>query len=351
MCRNEFRRVNRLFCVILVITGAWPSIYRADEKPVAKQVLGIRVDRMIETKVHLFVCSTAGTITILDARTLDGVWSVNTDHFSHLALSENGDRMATSHSNGTVSLWSIEKKELLWNVPIAVKMDLDSVHFMSGEAMAVVQRIDNAKGKGGQIVLLEGKSGKISNRVQFKNDYIVSTASIPGSDRMLVSYASPKLPAGEDRMALFDLSTGKAEWDVKVEHGPWLSNFDPKKERVAAWSAYADYEVHFFDTKSGKISAKVRVEDQFVSHPEFSPDGRYVFARSDKSDNVHVIDAAMTKYLGWYIWPNIQQIAMSRDGKHFYVASAETGTNSDPSTIEKVPVARILENLKKPTKK
>ncbi|HJZ90997.1 MAG TPA: PQQ-binding-like beta-propeller repeat protein, partial [Gemmataceae bacterium] len=315
---------------------------RAGEPPAA--ATGLVNPGLTPTPDLLFVTGADGTVLALDARTLKSVREWKADGLDAFAASARGDRMATAHKNA-VSCAPTNRATPDWTVKVAGDPKVESIHFVDADTLAVVVGIDNTKGKEGRIILLAAKNGAEKRSITFPNDYITNTAGAEGWDRLAVSYQAPAGPAGEDRIALINLATGKRVWDERAVSGTFLGGLDPKRARAAAYALGADYEVHSIDLGTGKVAAKAQVGEQFVSDPVYTPDGRYVLVRG-KGERLSVIDAATMKVVGERAWPGLQRFAVSPDGKLLYMTTGEAGA-SDTAKVVAVGFAEFLGGLQK----
>jgi outer membrane protein assembly factor BamB len=316
---------------------------RAAEPPAA--MTDLVEPRLTATPDLVFVTGADGTILALDARTLKEVRRWKADGLDAFAASARGDRMASAHKNA-VSCGPADQAKPRWTVKIAGEPRIESLHFVAADTLAVVVGIDEGKARGGRVVLLGTEAGAEKRTITFDNDFINSAAGREGWDRLVISYQAPSGRAGEDRVALFDVGTGKRVWDERAVHGTFLGGLDPKPARVAAFALAADYEVHALDLGTGKVAAKVRVGEQFVNDPLYTPDGKYLLVRG-KGETLSVIDAGTMKVVGERAWPGLQRFAVSPDGKRLYVAACEVRT-SDPAKIVAVEFADFLGGLKRP---
>lgn len=322
------RSVSVLLSVGLV--GALAAQHgRAGEPPAA--ATGLVDPGLTPTPNLLFVTRADGTVLALDARTLKSVRDWKADGLDAFAASARGDRMATAHKDA-VSCGPTDRATPDWTVRVAGDPKVESLHFVDPDSLAVVVGIDNAKGTGGRIVLLAAKDGSEKRTITFPNDFITNAAGAEGWDRLAVSYQAPDGATGEDRVALVDLVTGKRVWDEKAVSGTFLGGLDPKRKRAAAYALGADNEVHAIDLGTGKVAAKARVGEQFVSGPVYTPDGRYVLARG-KGERLTVIDAATMKVAGERAWPGLQRFAVSPDGKLLYVSAGDGRTNETGKVV------------------
>jgi outer membrane protein assembly factor BamB len=292
----------------------------------------------------LFETGADGTVLGLDPRTLKEVRAWKADGLDAFAASARGGRIATARKN-VIACGPTDRATPDWTAKLAGDPQVESLHFVDADTLAVVVGIDNAKGKEGRVLLLAAKDGAEKRAITFPNDYITNAAGAEGWGRLAVSYQATAGPGGEDRVALLDLTTGKRVWDAKAVSGTFLGGLDPKRARAAAWAAAADYEVHTLDLGSGKLVGRARVSEQFVGDPVYTPDGKYLLARG-KEEHLSAIDAATMKVVGERAWPGLQRFAVSPDGKLLYVAAVEAGT-SDAATVTAVGLADFLAGLAK----
>jgi outer membrane protein assembly factor BamB len=316
---------------------------RAGEPPSA--ATGLLSPGLTPTPDLLFVTGADGTVLALDARTLKSAREWKADGLDAFAASARGDRMATAHK-GTVSCGPTNRATPDWVVKVAGDPQVESLHFVDADTLAVVVGIDNAKGKEGRVVLLAAKDGAEKRTITFPNDYITNAAGTEGWGRLAVSYQAPAGDRGEDRVALLDLKTGKRVWDEPAVSGTVLGGLDPKRARAAAWAASADYEVHALDLGTGKLDARARVGEQLVYDPAYTPDGKYLLARG-KGEHLSVIDARTMKVVGERAWPGLQRFAVSPDGKLLYVAE-DDGLGRGQAKVVAVSFPDFRGTLSKP---
>jgi WD40 repeat protein len=314
---------------------------RSDDKVPQTKTVRLHADHLAASDAHLFLASAEGSLFVLDRKTLGDYWSITTDPVSSMNVSRKGDKLAVAHVDGTVETWTVEKKEKAWKVSVAKERELEALAFVDDDTVMVTQGIDQAKGKTGQVVLLEAKSGKVKKRLTFENAYLTS-AAVVDSKRLVVAYAAA---ADEHRLALFDLATDKKLWDKPFQEGAMIAGVRPKGDKLLTWSTSADYEVAVVDVSKGETTATVKTDEQFISQALLVLDGQYAVV-SGKSERLDVVDVTAGKLMGRYPISDVSKLGVARDGQHVYLALGGNGSRRESTEIRVVSVTELLERPK-----
>jgi hypothetical protein len=152
----------------------------ADEPPAAET--NLVEPKLTATPDRLFASHANGTILMFNARTLEPMRSWKGEGLNAFATSATGERMATAYKK-EVSYGATDQPKPTWTIKIDGDPQIESVHIVSADILAVVVGIDEGKGTEGRVVLLDTKSGKVKRTVKFKNEFITSAVGADGWDR------------------------------------------------------------------------------------------------------------------------------------------------------------------------
>ncbi len=99
------------------------------------------------------------------------------------------------------------------------------------------------------------------------------------------------------KVNVIDLTTDKLRKQIAVGHGPEGIGISPSGDRVAA-CVEDDNWVTLVDTRSLEVVKHIPVKGKNPEHCVFSPDGRWLLASNENSNDVDVIDLKVGASLG-----------------------------------------------------
>ncbi len=128
-----------------------------------------------------------------------------------------------------------------------------------------------------------------------------------------------------DQLTMIDPATGKEGATIHVDD-PYNMYYTPDG-KYAVVMAEREKRIDFRDAQTMAVVNKVPVGCAGVNHADFTPDGRYMIATCEFSNELLKIDVAAQKVIGRIgLEPKgmPQDCRLSPDGKVFYVANMDT---------------------------
>jgi RNA polymerase sigma factor (sigma-70 family) len=217
------------------------------------------------------------------------------DRASSLAFSPDGKAVAVSRRDGRLEVWDVATRKrrvqlgepepptrLFVPIPLAYSArTVEAAFAPDGKTLAFCS--------GSAVRLLDVAAGKVVGPAADGHREAVSSLGLSADGKTLVTHARG------DAVLLWDAATGKPLRRVRVPGGVAQAVLSPDGAVLA--TVAAGPAVVLYEAATGKELRKLPVKGQGISAPAFSPDGKMLAARADRTGMIHLWDVATGKPL------------------------------------------------------